>query len=214
MVEHTEPQLTGIVLAGGRSTRMGRDKASLVLGGRTLLQRAVDALNAVADEVVVVRAPGQRLPDIECSRPLRVVEDAIEGEGPLVGIAAGLEAAAAPVALVVGCDMPFLRPELLRLLAGRAASGAQLVVPLHQGRPQSLCSAIRSEALPVVRAHIEAGDRRIMAIADDLAVVLLPEREWAAADPDGRSFADLDTVEEFEQAQRAGVGAGERGASP
>ena len=193
-------QVCGIVLAGGRSSRMGVDKASLVLGGRTLIQRTIDALGEAADEIVVVRAPGQQLPELQSPRPLRIVEDPVEGEGPLIGIAAGLSAATAPVALVVGCDMPFLRPALLRLLAERAAAGRRFVVPMHEGRVQPLCSAVRRDALEVVRAHVEAGDRRIMSIADDLDVDRVPPGEWAAADPEGRSFEDVDTPEQFEAA--------------
>ena len=195
------PQVTGIVLAGGRSTRMGTDKASLpVLGGRTLVQRTVDAVAEVADEIVVVRAPGRVLPPPGSPRPIRIVEDPVESEGPLVGIAAGLRAAAAPVALVLGCDMPFLRPALLRLLAGRAAAGRRFVVPVHDGRPQPLCSAFRREALTVVQAHIDAGDRMIMTVAADLDAELVPAEEWSAADADGRSFENVNTPEEFEAA--------------
>ncbi len=179
---------------------MGVDKASLVLDGRTLLQRTVDAVCEVAGEVVLAAAPGQRLPPVECRRPLRTVEDAFEGQGPLVAIAAGLRSLTAPVALVVACDMPFLQPALLRLLAQRAATGRHLVVPIAAGQPQPLCSAFRREALKVVQAHIEAGDRKIMSVADDLDVDRVAPHEWAAADPGGRSFENVNTPEEFEAA--------------
>lgn len=195
-----EPRVAGIVLAGGRSSRMGVDKASLMLEGRTLLQRTVDVLDEVADEIVVVAASGQELPQLESARPLSVVEDAIEGQGPLVGIAAGLEAMTAPVAVVVACDMPYLRPALLRLLAERAAGGVRLTVPMHDGRPQSLCSAWRADALDVVRAHVEAGDRAVMSVADDLDAERLPPAAYAQADADGRSFINLNTPDEFETA--------------
>lgn len=179
---------------------MGVDKASLVLNGRTLLQRTVDAVSEVAGEIVVVVAPGQRLPPVECRRPLRTVEDPVEGHGPLVGIAVGLGSVTAPVALVVACDMPFLQPALLRLLAQRAAAGRRLVVPIEGGQPQPLCSAFRREALKVVQAHIDAGDRKVMSVAGDLDVDRVSPHEWAAADPGGRSFENVNTVEEFEAA--------------
>ena len=189
--------MTGIVLAGGRSRRMGVAKVSLVLDGRTLLQRTVDALSAVADEIVVARAPGQRLPPLQSPRPMRTVQDAVAGEGPLVGIAAGLRAALAPVTLLVACDMPFLRPQLLRLLAERAEAGERFVIPLREGRPQPLCSALRREALPVVQARLDAGERAVMAVADELQAELLVQEAWAAADPDGRSFENINTPEQF-----------------
>ena len=193
----SQPQLAGVVLAGGRSSRMGVDKASLVIDGRTMLQRTVDALEGVVDEIVVVLAPGQAQDEVQSSHPVRFVEDPVEGEGPLVGIAAGLGAAQAPVALVVGCDMPYLRPALLRLIAERASAGSRLVVPLHAGRPEPLCSAWRTNAVTVIHAHIEAGDRAIMAVASDLDAQRVPPEDYAAADPDGRSFINLNTPEEF-----------------
>ena len=195
-----EQPAAGIVLAGGRSTRMGSDKASLVLDGRTLLQRTVDVLAAVATEIVVVRAAGQRLPALSAGPPITVVEDPLDGEGPLIGIAAGLRAMSSEVALVVACDMPFLRPELLRMLVDRASGGRRFVVPLYLGRPQPLCSALRREALAVVEAHIAAGDRKVMAIADDLDADRVPPEQWSAADADGRSFENVNTPQEFEAA--------------
>ena len=197
MPDTSTPAITGIVLAGGRSLRMGRDKATLVFDGETLLQRTVRALGAVADEVVVVSAPGTAFADLHAPVPLRVVADPIEGAGPLVGIATGLEAARAPIAIVVGVDMPFLQPALLRLLAERVAAGARWVLPIAAQRPQPLCSAFARDALPVLRAHIEAGDRAPMTAADDLDVTRLAEDEWRAADPRGLSFMDVDTPEDF-----------------
>ena len=179
---------------------MGSDKASLVLGGRTLLQRIVDVAELVAGEIVVVRAPAQQLPQLVSRRPLTITADPVEGEGPLAGIAAGLRATAAPVALVLACDMPFVRASLLRLLAERAEAGRRFVVPVHDGRPQPLCSALRREALAVVEAHIDAGDREVMAIARDLDAERLPPEQWLAADPESRSFENVNTPEQFEAA--------------
>ncbi len=190
--------VTGIVLAGGRSSRMGSDKATLVVEGRTLLQRAVDALEAAGvREVVLVGAPGRALPEVTTTLPLRHTTDPVEGEGPLQGILAGLEAASCEVALVVGCDMPYLEPALLTLLADRALDGARLVVPLHDGRPEGLCSAWRRDAIEVVRAHLAAGDRAVMSVAGDLHALRLTPEEYAAADPTSRSFVNVNTPEEL-----------------
>jgi molybdopterin-guanine dinucleotide biosynthesis protein A len=199
--------VTGIVLAGGRSSRMGQDKAALVLAGRTLLQRAVDALVAAgASEIVLVGAPGRPLTDVDAPVPVRLTRDAVEGDGPLRGILAGLEAARAEVAIVVGCDMPYLQPALLALLARHARAGARLVVPLHDGRPEGLCSAWRRDAVEAVRAHLAAGDRAVMSVATDLEAVRLPPEAYAGADADGRSFVNVNTPDELARARpdRAG----------
>lgn len=179
---------------------MGRDKAALDFGGRTLLQLTAEPLAAVADEIVLVRAQGQQLPPVEVEATLIEAEDPVEGEGPLVGIATGLRAASAPVAIVVAVDMPFLQPELLRLLADRVSAGARWALPIAHGRPQPLCSAFATAALPVLDAHIEAGDRAPMAVAADLEVMRLREDVWSTVDPEGRSFLNVNTPQEFDQA--------------
>jgi molybdopterin-guanine dinucleotide biosynthesis protein A len=183
---------------------MGQDKAALVLEGRSLLQRACDALAELADELVVVGAPGRALPELAVALPLRRVDDAVEGEGPLFGIAAALEAAKGDVAIVVGCDMPYLEPALLHLLAARALEGARLVVPMHDGRPESLCAAWRTDGLPVVLAHLGAGDRAVMSVAADLEATRLAPEVYREADPEGRSFINVNTPAELE-AQRKSV---------
>lgn len=193
--------VAGIVLIGGRSRRMGSDKAALVFDGETLLQRTVRALAEVADEIVVVRAPGRALPEVVSDRPVRVVDDPVEGEGPLVGMATGLAAVSAPVAIVVGVDMPFLQAPLLRLLVERVTAGSRWVLPIAEHRPQPLCSAFARDALPVLRAHIAVGDRAPMAVAAELGMTRLTPEEWQSVDPEGLSFVDVDTPEEFAAAQ-------------
>ena len=195
--------VAGIVLAGGGSRRMGADKCALDLGGRTLVQWVVDALDTVADEVVAVTAPGRAPPLVQSSRSLHHAVDAIADGGPLVAILAGLEATSAPVAVAVACDLPFVRPELLRLLADRARAGARFVVPVHEGRPQLLCSAWRGDTLPVLRARVEAGERAVHAMLDVLDAELVPPEAWREADPDGSSFTNLNTPETLDRARAA-----------
>jgi len=191
---------------------MGHDKASMILDGQSLLQRTVTALAAVVEEIVVVRAPGAVLPAADAACPVLHTEDPIEGEGPLVGIARGLEVARAPLALLVGVDMPFLQPALLRLLVERLRAGleggARWVLPMADGRAQPLCSAIARDALDTLRARIETGDRAPMAVADALHATRLAEEDWHAADPEGLSFLDVDTPEDVAAAlARLGRGA-------
>jgi molybdopterin-guanine dinucleotide biosynthesis protein A len=190
-------KLTGIVLAGGRSRRMGQDKAALMFDGVSLLQRCVDRLSSVVDELVLVGAPGSPLPAVVSDLPMHTVEDPVEGEGPLMGIAVGLQAASTPVAVVVAVDMPLLEPELLRLLASRVDSTHRWVVPIANDRPQPLCSAFSVDALSAIRAHLDAGDRAPMALAADLAAYRMQADEWSVVDAEGRSFLNVNTPEEF-----------------
>jgi molybdopterin-guanine dinucleotide biosynthesis protein A len=180
---------------------MGSDKAAVVFGSRTLLQRAVDAVAKVASHVVVVGAPGRPLPVVQCARPLLEVSDPVEGEGPLSGIITGLEAAGTPVALIVGCDQPFLRPSLLRLLAERAADHPA-VLPVLDGRPQPLCAAVRLAVLPELQAAFARGERAAKLLVSLPGALLLAAEEWRGVDPDGRSFIGVNTPEELERAER------------
>jgi len=190
--------LSGIVLVGGRSRRMGRDKATLEVGGRTLVQRAVDALVAAGvTEVVLVGAPDRAVPEVTSSVPVLEAHDSTEHDGPLQGIVAGLECVRGEVAVVVGCDMPFLRPELLALLARRAAEARRPVLPLHGRLPEGLCSAWPRSALGALRARLEAGERAVATTAERLGALLLAPAEYAAADPEGTSFTNVNTPEEF-----------------
>ena len=193
--------VAGIVLAGGGSRRMGADKCTLDLGGRTLLQRAVDALDAVADEVVTVTGPGRPPPLVRSLGSLYHAVDSIADGGPLVGILAGLEATSAPVAVAVACDLPFVQPELLRLLLDRASEGQRLVVPVYEGQPQLLCSAWRGDAAPLLRARVEAGDRAVRAMLDALDAELVPPEVWREADPEVRSFVNVNTPEDLAEAR-------------
>ena len=202
-----ESDVSAIILVGGRSSRMGSDKASIVFEGETLLQRTVSAAAEVASEIVLVRAPGQTLTAVTAACPVTTVEDAVAGEGPLFGMATGLGAATGARCLVLGVDMPFLQPALLRLLVERLRtagieSGARWVVPIAERRPQPLCSAIARDALAVLRAHLDAGDRAPMAAAADLSLVRVDESVWRATDPGGLSFVDVDTPEALEAARQ------------
>jgi molybdopterin-guanine dinucleotide biosynthesis protein A len=193
-------EIAAIILAGGRSQRMGQDKAALVLGGRNLLQRAVDAVSAVADEVVVVVRPRAQSPSLSGSAHVTFVEDEAPDEGPLVGIVSGLARVQAPIALIVACDQPFVRPEFLRLLAARAREHLA-VVPVVDGRPQPLCSAVRTDALAQLRTLVADGTRAAAALADLPGALHLQREAWFGADPEGRSFIGVNTREEFERAR-------------
>src|SRR5215469_1372784 len=134
----------GIVLAGGRSTRMGAPKAALEWHGSTLLRRTAGILGRVTEgPVVVVRAPGQDLPALPPGT--EVVDDPREGLGPVQGLAAGLAALAgrAEIAFVSSTDMPFLHPAFVRRVLRAAQEGADVGLPVARGYPQPLAAADR-----------------------------------------------------------------------
>ncbi|MFN7925522.1 MAG: molybdenum cofactor guanylyltransferase [Bryobacteraceae bacterium] len=157
----------GFVLAGGRSSRMGRDKALLDAGGRTLLERVAAAVREAAGSVTVI-APPERYRHLG----LPIIADARPGEGPLAGIEAALDASEAEWNLIVACDMPNLEPEVLgRLLEFACASAADCVAGLSERGPEPLLAAYHRRALPAVRAALDAGERRVTSALDALQVV-------------------------------------------
>ncbi len=199
-----ERGVRGIVLVGGRSRRMGRDKATLEVDGRTMVQRAVDALVAAGvSEIVLVGPPSGDLPPVAAAVPVEQHRDEVEGEGPLRGILAGLaglaglQGAPSAVAVVVGCDMPYLQPPLLALLARRAVEASRPVLPRHRGQPEGLCSAWPAVAAEGIRARLAAGDRAVVTVAEALDAVYLDPDDYAEADPTGRSFINVNTPDDL-----------------
>jgi len=147
----------GIVLAGGRSSRMGTPKAWLDWHGSSLLRRTCGVVaRGVGGPVVVVRAPGQDLPELP--EGVRVVEDAREGQGPLQGLLAGLEAVDADVAFAASTDMPFLHPRFVAAVCA-AARDADVAVPHLGGYRQPLAAAYRTALAPLVGELV--GDGRM-----------------------------------------------------
>ena len=187
----TQLPVSGIVLAGGRSARFGRDKLAEPIGDRPLLQLAIDAVSAVAGEVIVV-AP----PDVDVPIPghVRLIHDAAPYEGPLAGCLTGLTAAREPLVLVAGGDMPSLEPAVLGLLVRRLeASSADAAFLEYRSRRQQLPFAIRTGAGTDLTTRLLAqGERRLGALAERLTVRVVPEAEWRPLDPEARTLRDID----------------------
>ncbi len=152
------PGSAGVVLAGGRSSRMGTPKAALEWHGSTLLRRTVGILaRATGGPVVVVRAPGQDLPELPPD--VEVVDDPREGKGPVQGLAAGLGALIdrADVAFVSSTDMPFLHPAFVRRVLRAVHEGADVGLPVARGYPQPLAAAYRTKLAPVAERLVAGG---------------------------------------------------------
>lgn len=161
--------LAGVVLAGGASRRMGRDKATLTVPGRfdgkTLIEQLVAVLSQRCAPVFVVAAPGQALPDL----PVRLLRDEVRGLGPLPAVGRGLRAAAeagATQAFVAAVDMPFLTAELIDTLTGPAAQlGADVVLP-WDGRDHYLAGVYRTALAEQIDALVAGGERRMRSLVD------------------------------------------------
>lgn len=181
---------TAIILAGGASKRMGRDKANILLGDLTLLQHVIAAMQRVFPEVIVsVREyrPEVDLPQV-CDQP--------GVEGPLAGVLAALSQVKTPWAFIVACDMPFVRPSMIESIAPYRA-GHQAVVPVIQGHAQPMAAFYAREVLTVIRTHLAGGGKNsLRAVFAQLSVHYVETTELAQIDPALRSFLDMDTPQD------------------
>ncbi len=184
--------VSAIVLAGGRSSRFGRDKLAEPINGRSLLLHAIDAVRPFASEVLVMVAPGTQ-PDVPPG--IRIVPDARPFEGPLAGLLAGLGAANEPIVLVTGGDMPELVGGVLEaLLIPFDQPGTEAAVLEQAGRARPLPMVLRREvALDAAASLVANGERRLRALVDALATIVIAEEAWRPLDPGGRSTFDVDT---------------------
>lgn len=189
---------SAIVLCGGRSTRMGRDKASLPFGGETLLSRVVRLVREAVDDVVVVAREGQRLPD---GFDRQAVRDPAEGFGPLAGMAAGLRHTAADRAFVVACDTPFLRSAMIGRLLD-LSQGYDAAVPLVGGHAMTLAAVYDVSVAPIAEQLIAARDLRVRGLLDRIRVRIVQAHELRDVDPALESFRTCHTPEEYAAALR------------
>ena len=196
----------GVVLCGGRSTRMGSPKALLAFGPETMLQRVVRLLDTVVASVVVVAAPGQPLPALPGT--VTVARDEREGRGPLEGLRAGLRALpdAVDVAYVTSCDVPLLVPGFVRRMLELAA-GHDVAVLETDGFAHPLAAVYRRRTLPHVEALLAADRLRPVFLFEAARTRRVAPREVADADPELLTLRNVNTPEDYAEAlSTAGLG--------
>ena len=184
-------RVTAVILAGGRSSRFGRDKLAEPIDGRTMLDHVVDRVRAVATDVVVVTATGA---SIDLPSDVEVVHDDRPFEGPLAGLGVGLRAVDPGVerVIVVGGDMPTVVPAVLARLVA-ALERREAAVLADEGRERPLPMAVRrSVASPSVDRLLDDGERRLRALLQHLDVEVIPYETWREDDPAGESLRDVD----------------------
>jgi molybdenum cofactor guanylyltransferase len=188
--------VSGIVLAGGRSSRFGSDKLVAELDGRRLLDLAIEGLAAVSDEVLVVVSPGDERILPSSTATVRLVTDPERHGGPLVGLLAGLEVADQPIVVLAGGDMPSLSPAVLgAMIRTLVASepGTDAIILASRGDRPPLPAVLRTGAsTDVARRLVADGERRLRSLFERLPTRALDEAEWRPLDPDGATLRDID----------------------
>ncbi len=194
----SEPRRTdvsAVVLAGGRSSRMGRPKALLPFGERPLIALVLDLLNDLCDDCIVVAGPDQELPALAA----RVVRDPVPHLGPVAGLAVGLAAARRSRAFVSSCDSPFLNLELVRWLLDQPGEW-DVVIPQWQGRLNPLHAVYATSLAGRYHELLQAGRRRPVDLFPEIRVRTVPEEDIRRFDPEGRSFLNLNSPQEYRAA--------------
>lgn len=189
--------ITAFVLAGGKSSRMGSDKAFLELAGRTLLARSLDLALAVTNDVRIVGDPEK----FAAFGP--VVPDVYPARGPLGGIHAALSACPTDYNLILAVDLPFIELGFLQYLIAEAEStDATVTVPSAAGNLHPLCAVYRKPFLAVAERALAENRNKLDALFSEVAVRIIGEPELSAAGFDAKIFRNLNTPEDWQQANQ------------
>jgi molybdopterin-guanine dinucleotide biosynthesis protein A len=193
--ERSNATAAAIILAGGKSSRMGRPKAMLPFDGEPLILHLVRRLKTLFSRIVVVAAPGQELPPM----PVTVTRDEVPHQGPVGGIYYGLNEAAPALSFVTSCDAPFLDLTLISHLLSQAP-GYDVVVPYWEQRLQPLQAVYRPTVLPFLKEQLERNELRPIFLYDKVRTRKISQEEVRRFDPDGFSFLNMNTGEDYEAA--------------
>ncbi|HUJ82262.1 MAG TPA: molybdenum cofactor guanylyltransferase [Candidatus Acidoferrales bacterium] len=188
--------IAAYILAGGQSSRMGRDKAMLAPGGIPLLLRTAALVAPLAGPPIIVGPPTRYI-----ALGYNVIPDDAPGIGPLGGIATALRHSNQGWNLILGCDLPFMTSDWLDYLIGRAVeSSADAVVPQSAAGAEPLCAMYRKTCVTPVLAAIATGVRKVTDAFTSLTIESVPPQEWKPFDESGQLFKNMNTPEDFEAA--------------
>ncbi|MGH7913908.1 MAG: molybdenum cofactor guanylyltransferase [Candidatus Binataceae bacterium] len=191
---------SAIILAGGRSARMGQPKATLRLGAVTLIERSVAELSRVFDDIVVIAAPELEATQLPALDAATIVHDENAYRGPVDALARGLRAARHELAFACSCDLPMLRSSVaswMLSLIGECDS----VIPQVGERLQPLHAVYRRRCAGALDQMLARGEHRLSAISDSVNARIISEAEYRRADPDALSCFNINTPEDYARAK-------------
>jgi molybdenum cofactor guanylyltransferase len=199
--------VTGFLLAGGASRRMGRPKTGLVLGGETMLGRQIRLLRAVSRQVFIVGATARFAGGVDGpveDLGVTIFGDELPGRGPLAGIATALGRTRTDFNLILSCDLPWIGAAFLRFLCRRAfKGGADVTLPVSRGGgDEPLCAVYRRRAFRAIRATLAAGQNQVSRSFPKVRVERLAWPEISRAGFPARIFDNMNTPEDYQAALR------------
>ena len=199
MTNTTLPPCSGIILAGGLSSRFGgRNKALIEWNNQPLLNHIRQAFGDLFREIILVTNAPQHF----AAWDMTLVTDLFSERSSLTGIHAGLFYAAYPLAFVTACDTPLLQPGLIRMLLEKAEGDTDVVIPQTENGLEPLCAVYSQRCLHPISHRLRKGDFRIRSFFKKARVRHVPEAQLRRCDPDLRSFYNINTPDDLEQVRR------------
>jgi molybdopterin-guanine dinucleotide biosynthesis protein A len=190
--------MTSIILAGGKSSRLGRNKALQAIGDKSLIQWVIDRVAILSTEIIIATANGQTVP---CSSvaSIKTVADEYPGKGPLAGIHSGLTASSGSRAIVVGCDTPFLSTGLLEYMT-RISPTFDVVIPRMKDKVEPLCAVYSKNCVAPIRQLLQQDELKIIELFPMVRMRYVQEDEVDSFDPDHLSFFNINSQADLDRA--------------
>lgn len=188
---------SGIILAGGKNTRIKTEKAFIqLMSGSTLIENAVEIFQKLFSEIIIVT----NNPQAYLKFGTRVVEDLVKDKGPLGGIFSGLCFSTSRINFVVGCDMPFPNPDLINYILQKPAE-YDVVIPEIKGKTETLFARYSKNSLPVILHHMLKDELKVQNVLAQLKVLKITSHEIDKLDPEHLSFFNVNTQEDLKKAK-------------
>lgn len=182
-----------LILAGGESRRMGFPKHLLPAPGGTVMDHIINRIGSMFEETIVAGR------DVEIPRTdVRVVKDVRHARNPLVGILSGLLQSENPFVFVIGCDMPFVRKNLIRHIVSKITAGTGVVVPVVRGFYEPLCAVYSRSTSRIIEKYLDSGGTKVTGFFEFASVAEVGETETRMFDPRLESFINLNTPRDYE----------------
>ena len=181
-----------LILAGGASSRMGCPKHLLPVSGGTMIDQIINRVGTLFGEVIIA---GRGL-DL-CRSSVRIVEDIRPERSPLVGILSGMKASSTSNVFVLGCDMPFVKPGLVHLLASGKNDTNDVVIPVVRGYLEPLCAMYSCSTSDRIEQYLDSGGRKVTGFFQTVSVTEVRESEIRLFDPLLKSFTNLNTPSDY-----------------
>jgi len=184
-------------MAGGKSSRMGTDKSFITLSGKPMVEHVLEKVRDLADELIII----SNKPNQYKHLALPTYPDLIPEKGPLGGLYTALYRSSKPHVLIVACDMPWLNRRLLNYMISIRMQ-ADVIVPRWTDHPEPLHAIYSKDCLPAIKSRLIGGELKMVSFYDDTKVHYVQRNEIAHFDPDGRSFANVNTPKDLQRASK------------